>query len=103
MTGELPVLSVNVDTEALIVNGTPDDRLAIPPTCHRSTSRCTIPGAFARKRRFGPNGNSYVPLVRRLCVCWKLSSVLLSERFLGFRYKLRAKSTLLSPMARLHV
>src|SRR5688572_22964470 len=83
MTGVLPLYSVNDDVEAVIVRGAPDEMLRMPPSCHRSTSRCTSPGALLRKRWFCPNGSSYIPLLRKSWVRWKLNSVLFSDRFLG--------------------
>src|SRR5205823_14947350 len=50
------------------VSGAPELTLKTPPSCHASTTRCTMDGALASKGRFGPNGNSHVPLLRMSCV-----------------------------------
>src|SRR5436190_749092 len=86
----------------MMFKGAPEPQPKIPPNCQFSTTRDSHPGALPRKGRFGPNGNAYVPLLRMSCVLWKLSSVLLSDRFRGFKYwTLPSRSC--SPNARLHV
>ena len=52
------------------VSGAPEIQLKTPPNCQRSTNRWTNPGAELRSRRFGPNGNSKVPLLVIECVRW---------------------------------
>src|SRR5204862_3127450 len=79
------VRCVNVETGAVIVNGAPEVTLKMEPTCQRSTSLDTHEGAFLRKVRLGPKGNSNVPLLRRLCVRWKPSKALFADRSRGFR------------------
>ena len=54
---------VIVATVAMMFSGAPELQLMIPPSCHRSTNRWINPGALLRNARFGPNGNSNVPLV----------------------------------------
>src|SRR5215831_14102683 len=85
-----------------MVSGAPDVQLNTPPNCHCSTIRVTKFGPPLRKRRFGPNGSSYVPLLRIEFVRWKSRRVLLSERFLGLRY-VTPPSSLASPSVLLHV
>ena len=88
--------------DAVIVKGCPELQLKMPPNCHRSTIRETQFGAPLRNLRFGPNGSSNVPLLRKSCVRWKGSRLLFSDRFRGSQYS-RAPSMLFSPSERLHV
>src|SRR5262249_50210700 len=85
ITGVLFAFCVNDEVVAVIVRGAPEVQLKTPPNCHCSTRRVSQPGPFVRKGRFGPNGNSYVPLLRIECARWKSRIVLLSDLCLGFK------------------
>src|SRR5437867_9707300 len=75
-------------------SGCPELQLKMPPNCQRSTRRDIHAGALPSNSRFGPNGNSKVPLLRTSCVRWNVCNVFV-DRFRGSR--------MLVPMARLQV
>src|ERR1051325_1264673 len=95
-------VQVSSALDAVIVIGAPELQLKIPPNCHRSTIRFTAPGALLKNFRPGPNGISKVPLLRKSCVRWNASRLLLRLRFLGSKYS-SVLSALFSPRPRLHV
>src|SRR5881396_189024 len=43
---------------AVMLKGWPEDKLRIPPSCQRSTKRCTHPGEALSSGRPGPKGSS---------------------------------------------
>src|SRR5215510_6896253 len=75
------------------LRGGPELQLKIPPSCHRSTSRDTHPGAPLSNSWFDPKGNCHVPLLRMALVRWNVCRVFV-DRFRG--------STTLVPSDRLH-
>src|SRR5207253_2530357 len=77
---------VIVEIGAVMVNGSPDILVKIPPSCQPSTNRWMNPGARLRNRRFAPKGNSQTPLACKACVRLNPKREWFKCRLLGSRY-----------------